>query len=349
MEVSTAHGTEQIYFDSAVVATGATAIKLPIMPEFDPRVLDSAQALQLRGIPRRLLVVGAGIIGLEMATIYSELGASTTLIEAADQILPIADRDIADALLSNMEARFAAVHLGSQVSSVLPSSTGLTVRYRGAARFEVESFDSILVAVGRRPNALAIGIDACGVTLDDRNFIRVDAQQRTNIDNIFAVGDVAGQPMLAHKAARQGRVAAEALSGVYTHYSPGLTASVVYSNPEVAWVGLTEREAIAEQIPYQTRLFSAGIDGNLLAFGQRTGAIKLIFSPATGTLLGVAVIGPSAGHIIGEAALAIESHLTVHEIPRMVDLDGFQLGPQLFSGGSAGGDFIRTVGLPRRR
>jgi dihydrolipoamide dehydrogenase len=323
-----AGGRQTIAFDQAILAAGSRVLELPGMPPGDARVWDSTSALELPSIPRRLLIVGGGIIGLEMATVYGALGSEITIVELTPTLIPGCDRDLVKPLERRLRERLQArIHLGIKVAEVSPESEGLRVTFAaeaGAAAPEPQLCDVVLVATGRRPNGDRIGADAAGVLVDRRGFVPVDRQQRTNVPNLFAIGDLAGQPMLAHKATHEGRVAAEVAAGKKSSNDARVIPSVAYTDPEVAWVGLTETEARAQGIAHERGAFPWSASGRALGLGREEGTTKLLFDPATRRLLGAGIVGVNAGDLIAEAALAIEMGceaadlaLTVHPHPTL--------------------------------
>jgi dihydrolipoamide dehydrogenase len=299
-------GAKSVTFDQAIIAAGSEVVTLPFIPHADPRVIDSAGALELAGVPKRLLVVGGGIIGLEMATVYHELGAKVTIVELMDQIIPGADKDMVTPLHKRITKQYENIFLKAKVSKVEARPEGLVVNFEGGSAPATDTFDRILVAVGRKPNGKLIGAEDAGVIVDERGFIPVDRQMRTNVPHIFAIGDVVGQPMLAHKAVHEGKVAAEAASGMKSFFDAAVIPSVAYTDPEVAWVGLTENEAKAKGVNFGKGVFPWAASGRSLALGRDEGATKVLFDEATHRIIGCGIVGPNAGDLIAEAALAIE-------------------------------------------
>ena len=274
---------------------------LPFIPHADPRVIDSTGALELGGVPKRLLVVGGGIIGLEMATVYHALGAKVTIVELMDQIIPGADKDLVTPLHKRIGKQYENIFLKAKVTKVEAKPEGLVVSFEGGTAPATDTFDRILVAVGRKPNGKVIGAENAGVIVDERGFIPVDKQLRTNVPHIFAIGDVVGQPMLAHKAVHEGKTAAEAASGMKSFFDAAVIPSVAYTDPEVAWVGLTEIEAKAKGIKYGKGVFPWAASGRSLALGRDEGSTKLLFDEATHRVLGCGIVGPNAGELVAEA------------------------------------------------
>ncbi len=322
--------TTTVSFDSAIIAAGSEPVRLPFIPHDDPRVIDSTGALDLDDIPERLLVLGGGIIGLEMATVYSELGTKISVVELMEQLIPGADKDLVTPLTKRIAKTYEAIWLGTKVTDVQAGPDGLTVTFDAggskdkAKAPETAVFDKILVAVGRRPNGKLIGAEAAGVFVDERGFIPVDKQQRTNVAHIFAIGDVVGQPMLAHKAVHEGKVAAENTAGHNSYFDATVIPSVAYTDPEVAWVGVTENEAKAAGVKYGKGAFPWAASGRSLSLGRDEGMTKVLFDESTDRIIGAGIVGPNAGDLIAEAALAIETGadaadigLTIHPHPTL--------------------------------
>jgi dihydrolipoamide dehydrogenase len=327
-------GTKTVSFDAAIVAAGSRVMELPGIPLDDPRVLDSTRALELREVPERLLVVGGGIIGLEMASVYAALGSRITVVELLDRLMAGADPDIVKPLRKRIEPRYEAIHLETKVAEVKAQKNGLKVRFEAASEGgeapEPKIFDAVLVAVGRRPNGDRIGAEAAGLEVDDRGFLRVDERQRTNVPHIYAIGDIVGQPLLAHKASHQGKVAAEVASGERSAFDARVVPSVAYTDPEVAWAGVTEEEAKERGIAYGKGTFPWSASGRSLGLGRDEGMTKLLFEEETGRLLGAGIVGPNAGDLISEVALAIEMGcvaadigLTIHPHPTLSETVAF--------------------------
>jgi dihydrolipoamide dehydrogenase len=335
-------------FEQAIIACGSEPVTLPFIPHDDERVIDSTGALELGGVPERLLVVGGGIIGLEMATVYSELGSRVTIVELLDQLIPGADKDLVNPLFKRISKRYEAIYLTTKVTQVDAEADGLVVHFEGAKAPGTATFDQVMVAVGRRPNGRAIGAEKAGVAVDERGFIGVDKQQRTNVPHIFAIGDVVGQPMLAHKAVHEGHVAAEVAAGKPSYFDVRGIPSVAYTDPEVAWVGVTETEAKAAGVKYGKGSFPWVASGRSLSLGRDEGMTKLLFDEATHRLIGAAAVGPNAGELIAETALAVEMGadatdigLTVHPHPTLSETVG--MAAEAFEG------TITDLYLPKRR
>jgi dihydrolipoamide dehydrogenase len=340
-------GVISVDFEHAIIAVGSEAVRLPFMPASDPRVMDSTGALDLAEVPRRLLVVGGGIIGLEMATVYHELGARITVVELLDQLIPGADRDVVAPLAKRIGRQYENVFLRTRVTAVEAGPDGLTVTFEGAKAPATGTFDRILVAVGRRPNGAVIDTERAGVTADPSGFIAVNKQMRTGVPHIFAIGDVVGQPMLAHKAMHEAKVAAEVIAGRNSYFDARAIPSVAYTDPEVAWAGVTENEARAAGVAYGKGVFPWAASGRSLTLGRSEGLTKLLFDEATGRVIGCGIVGPSAGDLIAEAVLAIEMGadaadvaLTIHPHPTLSETVG--LAAEAFEG------TITDLYLPRR-
>jgi dihydrolipoamide dehydrogenase len=330
LDVATDGGTRTISFQNAIIAAGSESAKLPFIPHDDPRVVTSTGALELTEIPERMLVVGGGIIGLEMAAVYYQLGTRVTVVELLDQLIPGTDADLITPLQRMISKQYENIFLGTKVTAVDAKDSGMTVHFDGAKAPETDTFDQILVAVGRQPNGAAIGADKAGVIVDGRGFISVDKQQRTNVPHIFAIGDIVGQPMLAHKATHEGKVAAEVACGQKSYFDARVIPSVAYTDPEVAWVGVTENEAKAAGIAYGKGTFPWAASGRSLSLGRSEGLTKLIFDEATERVIGGGIVGPSAGDLIAEVGLAIEMGadaadigLTVHPHPTLSETIAF--------------------------
>jgi dihydrolipoamide dehydrogenase len=329
--------TKTISFDQAIIAAGSEPVTLPFIPHADPRVIDSTGALALDGVPKRLLVLGGGIIGLEMATVYHALGTKVTVVELMDQIIPGADKDIVTPLMKRIEKQYEAIHLKTKVTKVEATDAGLVAHFEGGKAPPTDTFDRILVAVGRRPNGSLVGAENAGVQVDERGFIAVDKQMRTNMAHIFAIGDIVGQPMLAHKAVHEGHVAAEVAAGKPSFFDAKVIPSVAYTDPEVAWVGLTENEARAKGIAFGKGVFPWAASGRSLSLGRDEGVTKVLFDEVTHRLIGCGIVGPNAGDLIAEAALAIEMGadaediaLTIHPHPTLSETIG--MAAEMFEG-----------------
>jgi dihydrolipoamide dehydrogenase len=317
-------GPVTVVFEKAIIAAGSEPVKIAGWPHDDPRVIDSTGALQLTEIPRRLLVIGGGIIGLEMATVYHELGTRVTVVELLDSLIPGADKDIIKPLHKRIEKQYENIFLGTKVTSMAVSNGGIKVMLEGKNAPGEDTFDRVLVAIGRRPNGKQIGAENAGVHVDERGFIPVDKQMRTNVLHIFAIGDIVGQPMLAHKATHEGKVAAEVAAGLNSAFDARVVPSVAYTDPEVAWVGVTETEAKQQKLKYGKGMFPWAASGRSLSLGRDEGLTKLIFDEATEQVIGAGLVGPNAGDLIAEVALAIETGcdardigLTIHPHPTL--------------------------------
>jgi dihydrolipoyl dehydrogenase len=320
-------GDRTVTFDSAVIAAGSQAATLPLLPD-DPRVIDSTDALELPDAPKRLLVIGGGIIGLELATVFDALGSRVTVVELLEQLLPGCDEDLVRPLQRRIAERYEAIHVGTEIVSVSAQKNGLKVELSNG---DTQVFDRILVAVGRRPNGSAVGADVAGVAVDDRGFIRVDRHLRTNVPWIYAIGDVVGEPMLAHKASHEGKTAAEVIAGVPgAEFDPRAIPAVAFTDPEVAWMGLTEVSAREQGIEYEKAVFPWSASGRALGLARDEGITKLLFEPGTQRLLGAGMVGVNAGELVAETVHALEMGadvediaLTIHPHPTLTETIAF--------------------------
>ncbi|MDR3101301.1 MAG: dihydrolipoyl dehydrogenase [Paraburkholderia sp.] len=318
MEVAGEGGKKIVKFKQAIIAAGSQAVKLPFMPE-DPRVVDSTGALELRQLPQKMLVIGGGIIGLEMATVYSTLGAQIDVVEMLDGLMAGADRDLVKVWEKYNAKRFANVMLKTKTTKAEAKADGIYVTFEGEkAPAEAQRYDLVLVAVGRSPNGKKIGADKAGVAVTDRGFIDVDKQQRTNVPHIFAIGDIVGQPMLAHKAVHEGHVAAEAAHGEKAYFDALQIPSVAYTDPEVAWAGKTEDQCKAEGIKYGKAVFPWAASGRAIANGRDEGFTKLIFDEETHRVIGGGIVGLNAGDLISEVCLAVEMGADATDIGKTI-------------------------------
>ncbi len=310
--------TYKINYEYAVIAAGSEAIKIPSFPHEDSRMLTSTEALEIDEIPTRLLVVGGGIIGLELATVYHELGSRVTIVEFADSLIPGADPDLVKPLHQRIESKYENIYLSTKVTSIESTINGMYVKYEGELAKKKDVFDQVLIAVGRKPNGNMIKADKAGVYIDDRGFIPTDNQMRTNINNVFAVGDIVGQPMLAHKAAHEGKVAAEVISGMKSHFDSSLIPSVAYTDPEIAWVGLTESKAKEVNIKYGKATFPWAASGRSLSTERKEGFTKTLYDLDTRKIIGAGIVGPNAGELISEVALAIKMGSASMDIAELI-------------------------------
>lgn len=313
-----------VKFEQAIIAAGSRPVKLPFIPE-DPRVMDSTDALELQEVPGRMLVLGGGIIGMEMSQVYHALGAKISVVEFMDMIMPGADKDIVMPLYKRLKARYENIWLKTKVTKVEAKKDGLYVTFEGEnAPAQPERFDRILVAVGRAPNGKLIDAEKAGINVDEKGFIKVDNQMRTNVPHIFAIGDIVGQPMLAHKAIPEGRIAAEVIAGKKHYFEPKCIPAVAYTDPEIAWTGITEEQAKAQGIDYGKGSFPWAASGRSLGIGRDEGITKIIFDNKTDRIIGAGIVGPNAGDLIAEVSLAIEMGcdaediaLTIHPHPTL--------------------------------
>jgi dihydrolipoamide dehydrogenase len=331
LTVETKDGAKVIGFKNAIIAAGSSVAKIPGFPYDDQRLIDSTGALELRQIPKRMLVIGGGIIGLEMACVYDALGTKVTVVEFLDGLIPAADRDIVKPLQKRIEKRYEAIYLKTKVSKLEAKPEGLLATFEGEnAPKEPQLYDMVLLAVGRRPNGKDIAADKAGVTVNERGFIPVDKQQRTNVPHIFAIGDICGDPMLAHKATNEAKVAAEVIGGHKVAFDAMTIPSVAYTDPEIAWMGLTETEAKAKGIPFEKASFPWAASGRALAMGRDDGITKLLWDPTTKRIIGAGIVGVNAGELLAETVLAMEMGadlediaLTVHAHPTLSETPMF--------------------------
>jgi dihydrolipoyl dehydrogenase len=315
---------EQLQFEHAILATGSLPAIPPMLKIDDPRVMDSTSALDLPDIPKSLLVVGGGYIGLELGTVYATLGSAVTVVEMTPGLLPGADRDLVDVLAKRVSQTMKSVLLNTKVTQMKPESKGIRVTFEGDVDPKEQVFDRVLVAVGRRPNSKIPGLEKTQVQVDQRGFIMIDEQRRTHEPTIFAIGDVVGEPMLAHKASHEGRVAVEVIAGENVAFAPRAIPAVVFTDPELAWAGLTEAQAAKENRTVTIAKFPWGASGRAATLDRTDGLTKLILDPESERLLGVGLVGPGAGELIGEGVLAIEMaatatdlKLTIHPHPTL--------------------------------
>jgi dihydrolipoamide dehydrogenase len=314
LDIATAEGTQRLAFEKAIIAAGSQPVKLPGFPWGDPRVMDSTDALQLADIPSQLLVVGGGIIGLEMACVYAGLGSAVTVVELGPQLMPGADLDLVKPLADLLKSRGVAVHLDTKVPEVVARPDGLHARFEGEKAPAGAVFDRVLVSVGRIPNGGKLAAEKAGVQVTERGFIPVDRQMRTNVPHIFAIGDLVGQPMLAHKATHEGKLAAEVAAGEKREWVARVIPSVAYTDPEVAWVGVTEAEAKAKGLAIEVGKFPWAASGRAIGNGRTEGFTKLILDAGTHRVIGGGIVGTNAGDLIGEIALAVEMGADVGDI-----------------------------------
>ncbi len=330
IKVETAEGVKTIAFENCIIAAGSSVVRIPGFPYDDKRIIDSTGALELAEIPKRLLVVGGGIIGLEMATVYDALGSKITVVELMDALIPGADQDIVKVLQKRISKRYEKILLKTKVAKIEALKEGLKVTFDAGGTQSTDTFDAILMAVGRRPNGRDIKADAAGVTVNERGFIPVDKQMRTSVPHIFAIGDVCGEPMLAHKATHEAKIAAEVIAGHKSFFDARTIPSVAYTDPEIAWMGLTETQAKAQGIDYEKAVFPWAASGRALSTGRDDGMTKLLLDKTTRRVLGAAIVGVNAGELIAEAVLALEMGadaadlcLTIHPHPTLSETVAF--------------------------
>jgi len=323
-------GKQTITFDDVIISAGSQATQIPVFPNDDPRLWDSTDALELNEIPKKLLIVGGGIIGLEMATVYHALGSEISVVELMDQIIPGCDSDLVRPLHKRIKKQYKNIWLETKVEGIKALKSGLKVSFSGDKAPESETFDAVLIAVGRRPNGFKIGADKAGIEVDKMGFIQVNEQQKTNVEHIYAIGDIVGNPMLAHKAAHEGKVAAEVIAGEKSAFDALTIPAVAFTDPEITWMGLTENEAKKQGIEYDKGTFPWAASGRSLSLGRNEGLTKIICEKETGRVLGAGMVGPNAGELISEAVLALEMGadaedigLTVHAHPSLSETFAF--------------------------
>ncbi len=324
IEVQTNEGNKKVSFDSAIIAAGSEVARIPDLPYDDSRLMDSTDALKLTELPKRMLVIGGGIIGLEMATVYDALGTKISVVELLDGLIPGADRDLVRPLQKRLEKRYEGIYVKTKLTSLTAQKSGLKATFEGDNAPEPQVYDRVLLAVGRRPNGKQIGAEFAGVNVDDRGFIPVDNQMRTNVSNIYAIGDIVGEPMLAHKATHEGKLAAEVIAGHKVAFDARTIPSVAYTDPEIAWMGLTETQAKAKGIAVEKASFPWAASGRALATARDEGVTKLLFDKSNKRLVGAGMVGPNAGELIAETVLALEMGadaedigLTIHPHPTL--------------------------------
>jgi dihydrolipoamide dehydrogenase len=348
LRVETTGGAKTVTFDTCIIAAGSSIARIPGFPYDDKRMIDSTSALEIAEMPKRLLVIGGGIIGLEMATVYDALGARITVVELMDALIPGADKDVVRPLAKRIEKRYEKILLKTKVARIEAQKDGLKVAYEGNGAPKPEVFDGVLMAVGRRPNGKEINAQAAGVNVNERGFIPVDKQLRTNVPHIFAIGDVCGEPMLAHKASHEGKIAAEVAAGHKAYFDARTIPSVAYTDPEIAWMGETETQLQARGADYERAAFPWAASGRALAMDRDEGMTKLLFDKTTHRLLGAAIVGVNAGELISEAVLALELGadatdigLTIHPHPT--------LSETLFFAAEIAEGSITDLYMPRKR
>lgn len=314
MQVETGEHTQTVSFDHCIIAAGSSVARIPGLPYDDPRIIDSTGALKLEKIPKHMLVIGGGIIGLEMATVYSALGSNISIVEFMDQIIPGADDDLVRPLYRRIKNRYAAIYLKTRVTRVEAKKSGLLVSFEGDNAPAPQTYDCILMATGRRPNGFTLGAESIGIQINEKGFIQVDQQLRTNIAHIFAIGDIIGNPMLAHKAAYEGKLAAEIIAGHKAVFDARTIPSVAYTDPEIAWMGMTEREARQKGIEYEKSSFPWAASGRAISMARDEGLTKLIVDKKTRRILGAGIVGVNAGELIAETTLALEMGVDMEDI-----------------------------------
>ena len=319
-----------IQFEHCIIAAGSQATEIPSFPYDDKRLMDSTGALELTNVPKKLLIIGGGIIGLEMATVYHAIGSEITVVEFMDSLIPGCDKDLVRPLSKIIKKRYKEIYLSTKVTEIKAQKNGLKVSFEGAKAPDPQVFDKVLVAVGRRPNGFKIGAEKAGIEVDEAGFIQVDKQMRTSVSNIFAIGDIVGDPMLAHKATHEAKVAAEVISGMKSTFEPMTIPSVAYTDPEIAWMGLSETEAKEQGVAYEKGAFPWAASGRSLGLDRDEGLTKVIFDKESKRILGAGMVGPNAGELIAEAVLALEMGadaedigLTIHAHPTLSETFNF--------------------------
>ena len=314
LQVETSKGIITVSFDHCVIAAGSSATHIPGFPHDDPRIIDSTGALKLEKIPKHLLVIGGGIIGLEMATVYSALGSKISIVEFMDQLIPGADADLVRPLTRRIKKRYEAIYLNTRVTRIEAKKSGMVVSFEGDNVPDTKTYDCILMATGRRPNGFTIGAEGIGIQIDEKGFIGVDQQLRTNFPHIFAIGDIIGNPMLAHKATYEGKLAAEIIAGHKAIFDARTIPSVAYTDPEIAWMGLTEKEAKKQGIEYEKASFPWAASGRAISMAREEGMTQLILDKKTRRILGAGIVGTNAGELIAETVLALEMGVDMEDI-----------------------------------
>jgi dihydrolipoamide dehydrogenase len=312
--VAGVQGDTDLQFEHCILATGSSPTRIPSLALDSPRMMDSTSALDLPDVPKTLLVIGGGYIGLELGSVYATLGSKVSVVEMTPGLLPGADRDLVSVLQKRLETLFAAIMLNTKVVKLEDDRQGIRVTLEGEVKEQQQTFDRVLVAVGRRPNSKVPGLETTRVKVDQKGFIETDPQRRTSEPTIFAIGDVAGEPMLAHKASHEGRVAVEAIAGHKAVFEPLAIPAVVFTDPELAWTGLTESQAKAEGREVEIAKFPWGASGRAIAIDRPEGLTKLVLEPKTGRVLGVGIVGSGAGELMGEATLAVEMGATADDL-----------------------------------
>ncbi|SDH88658.1 dihydrolipoyl dehydrogenase [Nitrosomonas sp. Nm132] len=347
IEVNTEEGITTVSFDHCIIAAGSSAARIPGFPYDDPRMMDSTDALKLADVPKKMLVIGGGIIGLEMATVYDALGSQISIVEQMNQLIPGADNDLVKPLYKHLLKRYEAIYLNNKVSKIEVEKKGLKVFFEGDHAPEPQLYDRILVAVGRRPNGKMIGAENANIQVNERGFIPVDTQMRTNIPHIFAIGDIAGEPMLAHKATYEGKLVAEVIAGHKVAFDARTIPSVAYTDPEIAWMGLIETDAKKQGIDYEKAVFPWAASGRAIAMGREEGFTKLLLDKNSRRILGAGIVGAHAGELIAEAVLALEMGADMQDISLVIHPHPTLSETILFSAEMAEGT-ITDLYMPKR-
>jgi len=314
LQIDTTSGTTTVSFDHCIIAAGSSVARIPGLPYDDPRIIDSTAALELKKIPKHMLVIGGGIIGLEMATVYSALGSKISIVEFMDQLIPSADADLVKPLQRRLKKRYEAIYLQTRVTRIEAKKSGLIVSFDGENAPDPQTYDCILMAVGRQPNGFSIGAESIGIQIDQKGFIQVDAQLRTNFSHIYAIGDIVGNPMLAHKATYEGKLAAEIIAGHKVAFDARTIPSVAYTDPEIAWTGLTEREAKQQNLDYEKSVFPWAASGRAISMTREEGITQLILDKKTRRILGAGIVGINAGELIAETVLGLEMGVDMKDL-----------------------------------
>ncbi len=314
VEINGADESQTISFDNAIIAAGSRPSTLPGIDMSSPRIMDSTDALELEQLPEKLLIIGGGIIGLEMATVYHAFGSEITIVEYMDQLIPGCDSDLVRPLHLLLKRQYKNIYLETKVTAVESTAKSVTVSFEGAKAPESDRFDKVLVAVGRKPNGDRLAAEQAGLSVDERGFIAVDEKQRTNISHIYAIGDITGNPMLAHKATHEAKVAAEVIAGLPAAFEAKTIPSVAYTDPEIAWMGVTENQAKQQSLDYEIGAFPWAASGRAIGIGRKEGLTKLLFDKETGRIIGAGMVGPNAGELIAETVLALEMGADAEDI-----------------------------------
>lgn len=347
IQIETIDGNKTVSFEHCIIAAGSSVTRIPGLPYSDPRIMDSTGALNLENIPKRMLIIGGGIIGLEMAAVYDALGSKISVVELMDQLIPSADADLVKPLYNRIKKRYEAIYLKTKVSEIEIQEAGLKVIFEGEESPEPQIYDRILVATGRRPNGNKINAENAGINVNERGFVSVDKQLRTSVPHIFAIGDIVGEPMLAHKATHEGKLVAEIIAGHKATFDALTIPSVAYTDPEIAWMGLTETEAKKQGIEYEKSAFPWAASGRAIAMGRDEGITKLLLDKNTRRILGAGIVGVNAGELIAETVLALEMGADIEDISLTIHPHPTLSETVLFAAEIAGGS-ITDLYMPRK-